>query len=417
MQDKKIHTPDGVKDFLPSELALKINVERKIEAIFNRYGYQMIASPMFEFMEVFEGKGSVSEPQIYKFMDRDGATLALRSDMTPAIARIAATAYSKEDLPLRFCYFANTFRNNESYQGKLKEATQVGVELIGADTDEATAEVIAVAARSLLAVGLTNFRLDIGSVEFFKAIIKDTAFNAADYEVFQQYILDKDFVSAEDMIRKSDSGDDVKNLFSELPFLIGGQAVLEKARATTKNTDALAALNQLENIYEILREYGLEDYISFDLSMIGYLDYYTGIIFRGYAHGAPTAIIDGGRYDTLLSKFGADYPAVGFAIKADMLLSAMKGMIEESPSVKPDALISYTKEGRKMALITADELRRTGMHIENCLNSGALDDQIGYAKKRGFGGVLHFMDDENVQIINLVNDSVKTAKISELLGE
>jgi ATP phosphoribosyltransferase regulatory subunit len=417
VKNKKIHTPDGVKDFLPSELALKINLERKIETIFNRYSYQMISSPMFEFMEVFEGKGSVSEQQIYKFMDRDGATLALRSDMTPAIARITATAYEKESLPLRFCYFANTFRNNESYQGKLKEATQAGVELIGSETDEATAEVIAVAARSLLAAGLTDFRLDIGSVEFFKAIMKDTALAAEDYEKFQQRILDKDFVSAESMIKNSASGDDVKQLFSELPFLIGGHAVLEKARQTTKNTAALAALAQLETIYEILREHGLEDYISFDLSMIGYLDYYTGIIFRGYAHGAPTAIIDGGRYDTLLPKFGANYPAVGFAIKMDMLLSALAGALESPLFVRPDALISYTKEGRATALLTADELRRTGMCIENYLGSGTLAEQTAYAKKRGISGILHFMDDENVNILNLVNGSSKMAKISELQGE
>lgn len=416
MKDNKIHTPDGVKDFLPAELAFKTNVERKIETVFSRYGYSLISSPTYEFMEVFDGKGSVSQSQIYKFMDREGTTLALRSDMTPAIARIAATAYSKEDFPLRFCYFANTFRNNESYQGKLKEFTQAGVELIGAGADDATAEVIAVAANSLISVGLTDFRIDIGSVEFFKAILEDTAFEGEEYNQFLQFILDKDFVSAEVFINKSDIDEEIKNLFKELPFLIGGQEVLEKARRMTKNTFALAALDRLENIYKILQDYGLEDYILYDLSMIGYLDYYTGIIFRGYTYGAATSIIDGGRYDTLLSKFGMNCPAVGFGIKINMLLSAINNS-SEFKEIKADALITYTEAGRHTALTTADELRRTGISIENSLTCGGLEENIKYAKRKNFGGILNFVDNENVNVINLIKNDSKTIKISELLND
>ena len=140
--DAKLHTPEGVKDYLPCEAAFKSEVERNIETVFYRYGFLPVSSPTFEYMEVFDGNGGLSPNQMYKFIDRDSSSLALRADMTPVIARIAATAYEKKDIPLRFYYFENVFRHNENYQGKLREFTQAGIELIGVNSYDADAEKI-----------------------------------------------------------------------------------------------------------------------------------------------------------------------------------------------------------------------------------------------------------------------------------
>ncbi len=414
MKNNKIHTPDGVKDFLPVEFIFKNSIERKIESIFYSYGFLPVSSPTIEFLEVFEGKGSVLPSQIYKILDRDGAMLALRSDMTPAIARIAATEYSKEDLPFRFSYITNTFRYNESYQGKSKEITQAGIELIGINSDESTAEVIAIAIKSLIAAGLEDFRVDIGSVRFFKAIIDDLALDEVQREKLQGFLINKDFVSVENMINECNISNEIKMLFKELPLLIGGKEIIEKARAYAKSAEASAALDQIENIFNILSLYGLEKYVLFDLSMIGHLDYYTGIIFRAYSYGAATSIIDGGRYDMLLSKFGSDYPAVGFAIKINVLLSVLINEHDSKSLYEDVTLITYTENGMNNAFAIADKFRDAGLRIENSLLGTDLDKNIAYATRKGIGGILYFMDDDNVKVIDLKDNSSQIVNINDL---
>ncbi|KAI4453443.1 histidyl-trna synthetase [Holotrichia oblita] len=342
-------------------------------------------------------------------------TLALRPDMTPAIARIAATAYTDTHLPMRFSYISNAFRHNESYQGKIKEFTQAGVELIGSSSADATAEVVAVAINSLLQTGLTDFCINIGCVAFFKEILTDTGFEQKEAKQFQKYILAKDFVSAQKMLHNSTAPKNIQTLFTELPFLIGGKEILKKAADLTHNKKALAALTQLENIHDILACYGMENYILYDLGMIGHLDYYSGIIFRGYARGATSSIVDGGRYDNLLSRFGTDYPAVGFSIKVNMLLSALLYMHPSSntPDALADTLVAYTPEGRKAAMTIADELRSTGVHIENSLICGDLDTNIRYAKNKKMGGILYFLDHEKVEIVDLNNNERKIVNIAD----
>ena len=414
MRDNKIHTPEGVRDFLPVAYAFKTHMERKLEDFFHLYGFASVSSPTFEFLEVFEGKGSISQSQLYKFLDRDGTTLALRADMTPAIARIAATEYKQEAYPLRLCYVANTFRYNESYQGKAKELTQAGIELIGLDTDNATAEVIAIAVKSLLEAGLSDFRMDIGSVQFFKAILEDTPFDSQERSLFQQYILDKDFVSAEQMLNRYHTDEQLKTLMTELPLLIGKQDVITRAKSLTSNPRALAALAQLEAIYGMLAAYGVAEYLSFDLSMIGHLDYYTDIIFRGYTHGAHTSVLDGGRYDGLLSKFGQNAPAVGFGIKVDTLLAALNHIGERNLPAGADTLVAYTPGAMATALSVGDVLRRGNLWIENSLISGDLDAHMAYARTKGISGLLYFRDNQTVEIVNLLTGQHEERTIQQL---
>lgn len=413
MRDNKLHTPDGVKDYLPAEYSVKRELEKRMECVFNSYGYSCVSSPTFEYMEVFDGKGSVSSRQMYKFLDRSGEILALRSDMTLAIARIAATAYGPSDMPLRFHYFENAFRYNESYQGKLKEFTQAGVELIGVNSNDADAEVIAVAINSLLAAGITEFRLDIGQVDFFRGLLLESALDSDTCLDIQNFILNKEYTGVFEIINKCDLKDGIKQLFMELPLLIGSKAVIDKVKPSITNEKSLRALNDLENIYDILCDYGLNEYIRFDLSMVGHLDYYTGLIFRGYISGTGVSVIDGGRYDSLISKFGGNYPSVGFAIKVNELLNKMDANAVNMTS--SDTLLAYTEKGRKSALLTADELRTGGLKIENSLAGYDLDKSIEYAKARNMDGILFFLDDQNIKLINLKENTETQTTIEELL--
>jgi len=414
MRENKLRTPEGVTDYLPKDYALKKEIESRIETVFYRYGYSFITSPTFEYSEVF-GDSSDSAA-IYKFIDRDGAVLALRPDLTPPIARIASTNYSYEDAPLRFCYVENAFRYNESYQGKLREFTQAGVELIGVSSDDADAEVIAVAINSLIAAGISDFRVDIGQVEFLKGVIEEASLTEDDNNVLMGHILNKDFAETEKFISSKQTPGGVKTILSDLSFYIGDIGILSGCRDLVTNNRALTAIRRLEDIYGILKGYGLEKYVSFDLSMLGMLDYYTGIIFRGYARGAGFSVIDGGRYDRLCGSFGKNFPAVGFAIRVNNLMPVFESQNIIIPAPAADTLVAYTEEGRDAALNAADELRSGGLFVENSLLGGDPEQNIAYAKKKNIGGLIYFKDNKRAELIDCVGGARRNISVAELLN-
>ena len=195
----KLHTPEGVKDYLPLELKFKKKIESNIANVFKNYGYLPITSPTFEYNDVFCGMGGVKDNRVFKFLDRDGALLVLRPDMTPAIARIAATAYNKKQLPLKFYYIESMFRTNENYQGKLREFTQAGIEFLGVNSIEADAEVVSAAINSLLEVGVKNFKIDLGHASFLKGVIEESAIDNEMASEIQGNIIKKNYVAVNEL--------------------------------------------------------------------------------------------------------------------------------------------------------------------------------------------------------------------------
>ena len=127
--EELLHTPEGVRDIYGEECARKIRVQDTMHHVLKLYGFNDIQTPTFEFYDIFsEQRGTVAAKNMYRFFDREGYMLALRPDITPSIARCVSKYYKDEELPIRFCYSGNTFINNTSYQGKLKETTQIGAE-------------------------------------------------------------------------------------------------------------------------------------------------------------------------------------------------------------------------------------------------------------------------------------------------
>lgn len=406
MIDNKLHTPEGVKDYLPYECTFKAEIEKRINEVFKGYGYKSIKSPTFEYMEVFDGRGSVHSRQTYKFLDRSGDVLALRSDMTPSIARIAATAYSENDLPLRFSYIENSFRYNENYQGKLREFTQAGVELIGVNSVDADAEVIALAIKSLIAADVSEFLVDIGNVCFFEGVVEEAGFSPEMRDKVQRLIVEKEFAEAEKLAESENIPDNIKKLFSDLPFLTGGTSILTEAKELVKNEKSIAALDRLLEIYSCLKVYGLEKYIKFDLSVIGHLDYYTGITFRGYGFGTGFSIIDGGRYDKLVATYGADMPAVGFAIKINQIMNALTARNRAYKIKRTDTLLVYSRQAANKAFAVADKYRAEGRIIENSLLGTDIEKNKAYALKHGIKRILYF-DENTAKEINTEDNSEK----------
>ncbi|MGL4791187.1 MAG: ATP phosphoribosyltransferase regulatory subunit [Anaerotignaceae bacterium] len=410
MINNKLHTPIGVRDILPKEGRIKKEVLRRIESVFSSFGYENIESPMFEYIEVFsdEKMGSTSPKQMFRFFDRNGGALALRSDMTPPIGRIAATAYAHVNSPLRFSYFGNAFKYSESYQGKLFEFAQAGIELMGANSIEADAEVIALAVKSILATGIKDFRLHIGQVKFFKSILEETGLNEDDQNQLKDLIGNRNYVGVESLIENKEMEEGIKQLFIELPKMVGTMEVITKATALVKSEEAILALKNMANLFESLVAYGVDDYVVFDLGMVNSLNYYTGIIFRGYTYGTGYSIVDGGRYDNLVKQFGKEFPAVGFSIKVNEVMSVVDIDIEEDK-----AMIAYSQAGRTTALKTAEIYRKNGTPIINSLMGYDLEENIKYAQENNVSSMLYFMDSVNIKYVRIVDDmGVMTSDIT-----
>lgn len=332
MKERIFTTPEGVRDIY-DECEIKLGLEDEMRNVCHLYGYKDIETPAFEYFEVFsEERGTVKAKNMYKFFDRDGNTLVLRPDMTPSIARFAAKTFKDSALPVRLCYCGNTFINNTEYQGKQKEVTQLGCELINDGSLAADAEMLAVTVECLLKSGLKEFKLDVGEVKFFRALVEEAGFDEDKTEELRHLIIDKNSFGLEDFLREENVSDNLKVLFAKIPQLFGSVESLAKIRELTSNADALAAIDHLEKLYELMKAYGYENYIGFDLGMLSKYGYYTGIIFNAFTYGIGDAVASGGRYDALVGQFGKDAPAVGMAIVSDRVMLALsrQGLIKNS---------------------------------------------------------------------------------------
>ena len=322
-QEQILHTPEGVRDIYGSEFVQKFELQQQLYRLLAGEGYQGIETPTFEFFDVFSREvGTVPSRELYKFFDREGNTLVLRPDITPSIAR-AVSKYFHDETPIRLCYMGNTFINYDKYLGRLKESTQLGAELMGDGSVKADVEMLSLLIKALKEAGLREFQVSIGQVMFFKSLMKEAGIDSQTEKRLRQLISNKNRFGAEELLSDCELPDELRRIFLEMTALSGGVEVIEKAKRLTGNEEALSALERLERIYEGLKALSCEAYISFDLGMLSKYNYYTGIIFRAYSYGYGEPIVKGGRYDTLLSHFGRELPAVGFAIVIDQLMRSV----------------------------------------------------------------------------------------------
>ncbi len=364
MSKQLLHTPEGVRDIYSNECEKKLFLNNTIHKTIKSYGYEDIETPTFEFFDIFaKERGSVASKNMYKFFDREGETLVLRPDITPSIARAVSKYYSDYELPIRLSYNGHTFINNSEYQGKLKEVTQAGAELISDKTSDADAEIIALCINTLLECGLKEFQVELGHVDFLSGILEEINMNDEISEEFKTLLENKNYFGIEGLITGSDMDGKTKDLLIKLPEMMGQISVVEDAKAIVKNEKSLAALERLSKVYEKLTYYGVEKYVSFDLGMVSNYNYYTGVILRAYTYGTGDAIATGGRYDNLLSQFGKNSPSMGFCINVDSLLTSMNRQNIEFKFDSSKKIIVYTEEKCKDAVKEASELRKQGVSV------------------------------------------------------
>lgn len=418
---KLLHTPEGVRDIYNVECGKKLTLESRLKKTLHLYGYHDIQTPTFEYFDVFRKEiGTLPSKELYKFFDKEGNTLALRPDITPSVARAAATLFGEEELPIRLCYTGNTFINHSSYQGRLREVTQLGAELIGDDSVEADAEMLALVVESMQAVGLKEFQLNVGNLGFFHSLIEDAALDEDARERVIELINNRNFYGVEEyldgiMVKRSS-----REAFASLGELVGGVEVLSRAKNIAPNSAGIMAVKRLERIFNILKVYGVEKYITFDLGMTGNYGYYTGIIFRGYTYGTGDAVVKGGRYDNLLEKFGKNSPSIGFAIVIDELMNAMIRQRIRIVYTRKNNIILYDEGMTKDAIALAKDFRDKAKNTELIKkeNGKLLEEYLRYGKEYYAGTLIYIKKSGDILMVNLVTGEQKEIKkSSKKIGE
>ncbi|MFL0196493.1 ATP phosphoribosyltransferase regulatory subunit [Clostridium sp. WILCCON 0269] len=368
MANWRKYIPEGTKDILFEECKKKVEIENVLRKIYINSGFVELKSPTLEFYDVFNIENStLPQEKIYKLIDNQGRILALRADMTTPIARIVGTKLKDVIYPLRLCYTSNVYRVNESLNGKNSEITQSGVEVIGIKDINADAEVIIMGIMALLNCGLENFKIEIGHAEMFKALVETADLNYEEKEKLRESIDSKNFTALNEILyeNKDKFEESSLNILKELPKLFGGIEVIEKASKLTDNKRALKALEDVKKVYQVVKSIGLQDYLAVDLGMVYHIDYYTGIIFRGYTQGFGGNILSGGRYDNLISQFGDNRPATGFAINVDGIIKSLQANGKLCDVSDERALIYYYDEKDfKKAYEKAQLLRQKGIVAE-----------------------------------------------------
>ncbi len=334
----RTHLPHGVADYFWIEARERRLLEARLLDLFRSWGYGDVIPPMFEYAETYHARaGSELESEIYRFLDRDGSTLALRADMTIPVARLVATRLHDYAMPQRFCYAGSVFRYTEPQAGLQREFAQAGIELIGSRSPQADAEVMALTARALQTAGISQFRLVVGQMQFFNGLLEALDLSPDRSRALQHAIDRNSHADLLEFLRSVPLPDAHRRAVEETPLLSGPDvdAVINRAERICLNAAMHNALGNLRVAADNLDAYGEAGRLYIDLTEIHNLGYYTGITFEALAPELGFAVAGGGRYDNLVATFGADQPAVGAALTSERLLLARRRSQSDRATAHP----------------------------------------------------------------------------------
>lgn len=343
---------------------------------FELFGYQRVWLPLFEYASVLE-RGHVAVGALRFVEPESGEVVALRSDMTPQIARVVATRYPKAPLPARLCYQGSVLRRRRERARNASQVVQAGVELVGQPGAAGDFEVISVLCAAVRAAGLTDFALDIGHAEIAGALIRLA--DPSEREGLVEALAAKDaVVLARRAVRSGLTGRSLEALVA-LSDLNGARDIWPEAKRLLRDTPAWAATLELETLWNAVEGAGLAPQLSLDFGETWRFNYYTGVMFQILAHGPGEPVASGGRYDKLYGNFGPARPAAGFALDIHNVCWALShaagaatGAASQKISVGPDV---------SKHVLTA--LRAAGIA---CAQSEG--DPVAYAQSWGYSWAL-----------------------------
>ena len=386
-----LEIPYGTRDFLPKDAKFKRSIESNLAKTFSLWGYDEIVTPSIEYVDTLTiNNRSGIENQLFKFFDKNNRTLALRHEMTTPIARVAASRMYDDVLPFKLSYISSVYRYEQAQEGRQCEFYQAGVELMGVADASADAEVIALAVDSLRKTGLADFEICLGQVEFINGIMQQMGLSKEKQNEIRLALEQRNLVDLNKAVEETNLPNKAKQALKSIPLLQGKEDILEFANNLALNEQSRKALDNLHDIYESLKLYGVADNVNFDLGVNRDFSYYTGMVFEVYAPGIGYPICGGGRYDNMLSDFGTDCPATGFALGIERLMLALAKQNQvQNVQHKKDVYIAFAAGKQAEAIDEATKLRSEGKIVDLAFTPQSKEEAIKYQADKNINELIY----------------------------
>jgi ATP phosphoribosyltransferase regulatory subunit len=347
--------PLGMRDTLPELYEKKHRVRSLMEDTIKLWGCQFIETPTLEYYETVGAASAIHDAQLFRLLDKDGHTLVLRPDMTAPIARVAASRLLQDDMPLRLAYSANVFRAQQREGGRPAEFEQIGVECLNDETVSCDGEVISLLVSSLKKAGLSQFQVSIGHIGFAQELFLQILGTDERSDALKRFLYEKNYVGYREHVNSLSLSSIDKQRLLQFLDLRGGVEIIGTALDLIENEKGKQAILQLKELWDCLNDYGVQNQVKFDLTIVSHMSYYSGILFEVYADNVGFPIGNGGRY-SLIEKFGKRASATGFGVHLDRLLEALGNYDIENTVT----CIVFSQERRKEAFQLAETLHEQG---------------------------------------------------------
>lgn len=348
--------PIGTRDLLPEKVLQYQKIISMAQSFIKTWGYEEIETPIIEYFQTVGLFSQIPEEKLIKFLDASGYTVVLRPDLTTPIARFASSVYRDVDMPLRLTYIGDVYRIKSN--SGLEEIKQLDVELIGVKDLTGDAEVITLAIKTILNYPISGVKVAVGHTKFLQVLLTEIACPPKEGKKLFNSLLERDFVGFRETVETLKIPQEYKNYFNQVLKLKGNLSKVLTAKNWFNTSQWKDIFAQLEDLDQILVEYGISPYINYDLTLVGSQNYYTGLIYNIYCVGHPYPICFGGRYDNLLASFDRPASATGFAINLDDLIKVIN--INKFQYQHRKTLILYSSFHRLAAINKANELRKCG---------------------------------------------------------
>ena len=353
----------GFSDWLPGPAARRRGVGEALLGTFEAWGYGLIATPLIEPVDtVATGLGHDRQAHLFRFMDADGSLLALVGERTVSVARVVATQLRDAAAPLRLCYLGPVLLNQPLHGGRRRETLQAGCELIGAPGLGADAECVALAAEALRRAGLGSVQIDVGHADFLPGLLEGAGLDELTRARVLAALGARDLVAVEEALEGTPVGEAEHSLLLRFPALRGGREILDVAAQGLRAERPLRALSELATLWDLLLGHGLGAGVHLDLGAVRDWEYYTGPTFELFSSDLGFPLGTGGRYDSLLGRFGLDRPATGFVVHVDRCCDAL---LRGEPAAAPAAalVLGHAAGATAAAMAVARRLRSAGLRV------------------------------------------------------
>lgn len=326
--------PIGTRDIIGDECAKIEYTLNAINKIFDNFSYEEVRTPSIEFYDTFRGiEKVVNQEEMYTLSDSEGKILSLKADATLPIARLVSSKLKDKRLPIRLRYATNVFKVSKKLSGKRNESIEAGIELISDDVFNSDIEAILIAIEALKSLDFEEFKIEIGHIGIVKRVIEILKLDEEEKESFIEFIEEKKLIDLKNFLKCKNLEPELNSFLNKFPWMFGDFEKLAIEKKYIKDVKLQGYIAYIERIREVFKDLDLDKYLSYDLSVTSKLNYYSGVVFKGYVANQGIHTIQGGRYDSLMSLYGRDVSAVGFAFNISEVVTGVE-LVNKKNSIK-----------------------------------------------------------------------------------